>query len=130
MSVAFRIILLAVVCAVLCVLIRERAGTLSVLLTLSVCISGLVVVFQFVSPILDFAGRLRRLSGLTDTVTAPLLKVTGMGLIAQVAGGLCEDAGEKALARTVEICGSVFSVYVSLPLMSAVVELLESILGG
>lgn len=130
MSTALQVISLAVVCAVLCVLLRERTGTLAMLLTLTVCVCALLVMFRFFTPILDFAARLRQLSGLSDSVTAPLLKVTGMGLLTQVACGLCEDAGEKALARTVEICGSVFAVYVSLPLMTAVVELLESMLGG
>lgn len=130
MGTVLQVMSLAVVCAVLCVLVRERAAPLSMLLTLAICAGALVVMFRFFAPILEFVRRLRRLSGLSDAVTTPLLKVTGMGLLTQVAGGLCEDAGEKALARTVEICGSVFAVYISLPLMTAVVDLLESMLGG
>lgn len=130
MTAALQIMSLSVLCAVLCVLLRERAGALSMLLTMAVCIGAMAVLFRFFDPVLELAGRLRRLSGLGDTVTAPLLKVTGMGLLTQVAGGLCEDAGEKALSKTVELCGSVFAVYVSLPLMSAVIDLLETVLGG
>lgn len=130
MNIVFRIMSIAVMCAVICVLLRDRAGPVSLLLTMAVCTGALLAVLQFVSPVLQLISRLRRLSGLSDPLTAPLLKVTGIGLLTQIASGLCEDAGEKSLAKTVEISGSFFAVYISLPLMTAVIDMLERVLGG
>lgn len=130
MSTVFRIMFIAVICAVICVLLRERAGPVSLLLTIAVCVGALLTVLQFAAPLLQLISKLRGLSGLSDSLTAPLLKVTGIGLLTQIAAGLCEDAGEKTLAKTVEVSGSVFAVYISLPLMSAVIDMLELVLGG
>lgn len=127
---ALQIMSLAVICAVVAVLVREKAGTMAILLSLAACAFSLLLAFRFFAPVLEFAEKLRDLSGLNGAATAPLLKVAGLGILTQVSSSLCEDAGEKAMAKTVEICGSVFAVYVSLPLMTAVLELLESVLGG
>ena len=130
MTSALQIVSLAVICAVAAVLIREKAGSLAAALSLAFCAAALLLSLRFFGPILDFAERLRTLSGLNGSVTSPLLKSAGLGILTQVAGSLCEDAGEKSLAKTVDICGSIFALYVSLPLMNSVLELMEHILGG
>ena len=130
MSTEFRVILLAVICSVLTVLVRERSGVMAVLLSIAACCALLLCSVRFFAPAVEFADRLRSLSGVSSTVTAPLMKITALGILTQMAGSLCEDAGENALAKTVNICGAVFSVYVALPLMSAVMDMLENMLGG
>ena len=130
MDTALRISSLAVVAAVLCLVVRQREKPLALLLSLAACAAVLLLGLRFFSPVLSVVERLRDLSGLNETVTAPLLKVTGIGLLTQVAGSVCEDAEERTLAKAVEIGGSVLSVYAALPLLSAALELLEEMLGG
>ena len=130
MDAALRISSLAVVAAVLCLVVRQREKPLALLLSLAACAAVLLLGLRFFSPVLSMVERLRDLSGLNEAVTAPLLKVTGIGLLTQVAGSVCEDAEERTLAKAVEIGGSVLSVYAALPLLSAALELLEEMLGG
>lgn len=130
MDTAMQIMSLAVICAAACVLIREKSGSLALALSLTACVAALLLAVRFFSPVISLMERLRDLSGLSSTVTSPLVKIVGLGLLTQMAGGVCEDSGEKALAKTVEICGSILSVYVSLPLINGVLSLLETMLGG
>ncbi len=130
MDAALRISSLAVVAAVLCLVVRQREKPLALLLSLAACAAVLLLGLRFFSPVLSMVERLRDLSGLNEAVTAPLLKVTGIGLLTQVAGSVCEDAEERTLAKAVESGGSVLSVYAALPLLSAALELLEEMLGG
>jgi len=76
------------------------------------------------------AEQLREMSGLSPAVTAPAVKIAGIGVLGQCTVGVCEDAGEKALAKTAEILTSACCVYLSLPLLQAVMDLLEHLLGG
>lgn len=130
MGTVVQIASLSVVAALLCVVVRENGKTLAMLLSLASCVGILLLALRFFAPVLSVVEQLRSLSGLNETVTAPLLKVTGIGLLAQVAGSVCEDAEERALAKAVEIGGSILSVYAALPLMTAVLDLLEEMLGG
>lgn len=130
MATAFRVVTLAVVCAVIGVMLRERIGVMAVLLSLASCAIILFASLHFLAPALEFADRLQQLSSLDSSLISPLLKVTALGIITQLSEGLCEDAGDKALSKTVRVCGTVFSVYVSLPLFGAVMDLIETVLGG
>lgn len=130
MEAVFQASSLAVVAAVLCLVVRQQEKPLALLLSLAACAAILLLALKFFSPVLKVVEQLRDLSGLNEAVTAPLLKVTGIGLLTQVAGSVCEDAEERALAKAVEIGGSVLSVYAALPLLSAALDLLEEMLGG
>ena len=121
---------IAVVAAILSVVVRERGRSMALLLSLGSCVLILSLGMKFLSPIFSVVEQLRDLSGLQDSVTAPLLKVTGIGILTQTAGGVCADAEEKALEKVVQICGSVLGLYASLPLLSSVLSMLEDMLGG
>lgn len=130
MSTVVQIGALAIVAAVLCVLVRTHTGALAVLLSLCASVVILLLSFQFFSPILSVLRQLRELTGLDDAATAPMLKVAGIGILTQTAASICEDSGEKTLSRSVEIGGTVLSLYASLPLISAVLDLMKETLGG
>ena len=130
MSTVVQIGALAIVAAVLCVLVRTHTGALAVLLSLCASVVILLLSFQFFSPILSVLRQLRELTGLDEAATAPMLKVAGIGILTQTAASICEDSGEKNLSRSVEIGGTVLSLYASLPLISAVLDLMKETLGG
>lgn len=58
-----------------------------------------------------------------------LLKAVGIGLVSQIAGAVCTDAGNGALARQLQLLGNAAILYLSLPLFSGLLELLQEILG-
>ena len=59
-----------------------------------------------------------------------LVKICGIAVIAEFASDICRDAGEGALAGAVELGGALAILYVSLPLFSAVLDLLETLMEG
>lgn len=130
MDMVFRIAGAAMVGAVMCMTVRMHMGPVALLLSLMTCAMIFAVSFQVFEPVFSVLDKLRSLTGLDETVTAPVLKVAGIGLIVQIAGSVCEDAGEKALTKAVETSGALLSVYAALPLMDAVLELLRDVLGG
>lgn len=130
MEMAVKIAAMAMVTAVLCVLLRENGRVQAVLLSLAVCVGILVIGVQAISPIWSVLEQMQRLSGLEHEITAPLLKVAGIGLLTQAAAGVCTDVGESALVKAVEVTGSILALYAALPLLSAVLVMLEKLLGG
>ena len=125
-----RVAALAALAAFLCVLLRERERTLALLLSAAACVLGLLLTVRMVEPILSVAREIQELSGLGTAVTAPLFKVTAIGILCRIAAGVCGDAGEQGLQKAVELSGSLLALYAALPLVSAVLALLEDMLGG
>lgn len=125
-----KICALTAVAVVFCVLLRDMQRPVSALLSILVCVVILSLSVSFLKPILDVFHRLQKISGLSDELTKPLLKVVGISLLSSIMTGICADAGETALGKTLEITGMLLSVYAALPLILAVSELVEKLIGG
>lgn len=120
----------AMVGAVLVLVVRRSSPELALVVSLAACLLLVSLLLQLLTPVLDFLEALRQTAGLNETVLAPLLKTVAIGLIARVASMVCADAGENALGSFAELCGAVCAVYTALPLLNAVLELLETLMGG
>ena len=130
MDAAGKISALALIAAILCVLIRDHQKHVSLLLSLAACVSMIVLCTSFLEPILEVLNKLIVLSGIVDDIVSPMLKVAGIGLLTQISAGICIDAGENALGKTVELVGNILALYASLPLLIAALELVEKMAGG
>ena len=130
MDTVWKVVGLAMVAACCCMVLRSQTGVLAMALSLLVCALILGATCQLFQPVLQVLDTLRSMSGLEEAVTAPVLKVMGIGFVSQIAVTVCEDTGEKALGQAVEVGCSILALYVTLPLISAVLQLLKDILGG
>ena len=57
-----------------------------------------------------------------------LLKAVGIGLVSEIAGLVCNDAGNGSLGKTLQMLGSAVILYLSLPIFTAMLELIREIL--
>ena len=119
---------LAILAAILCLVLKQGEKPLSLVLSVLACTAVLALALRFIRPVWEILEHLNRLSGLDTEVTGALLKVVGIGMLTQIAACVCVDAGENSLAKAVELSGTVLSVYVSLPLLSAVLTLVEKLM--
>ena len=126
----FQVLVIALVTVITMLVLKKRVGELAlVLAVLSICILSYFAMTMF-QPVLDMVSQLEELTGLNTAVMAPVFKTVLIGILTNVAAGICSDSGENGIARMVEICGTVMALYLSIPLISAVLELLDSLLGG
>ena len=130
METMMKISAIAILCAVLCVLLRQNEKAMALALSVLSCAAVLLLGVRFIHPIWTVFQKLEKLSGLGTGVTKPLFKVVGIGILTQIAGSVCCEAGEASLAKAVEVSGAVLAVYASLPLVSAVLSLVEKLIGG
>lgn len=121
---------LAVVGAILAVVVRKETKELGILLVLGSVVALFLLVWTFLEPVVDFARRLNRMTGLSGDMIGIMLKATGVALLSEIACSVCEDAGEQALGKITKICASVTILYLSLPLFQAVLGLIEDLLHG
>ena len=123
-----KLIAAALLCSVICLLLKKQAPELT--LCLCVLVLCFLTAFPFFSPVLSFFHRMEELTGLSGAVFAPLFKTAAIGLLSQMAGTICRDSGQQALAQAVEICCGFISFYLALPLLEMVLSLLQTMIGG
>lgn len=130
METAGKIAALAAVAVVFCVILRENQKPLSVLLSIAASIGILLMGLRFAEPILETAKKIQSISGISNTLIKPLVKVVGISFASSMASTVCIDAGETALGKAAEVAGTILAVYASLPLVLAALELIEKLMGG
>ena len=119
---------LALLTVILILSLRKNSGEIAVLLSLCCCCLMGVVTVGFLSPILAFIRRLQQSTSLDNEMLQTLLKVTGVAFTAEIASTVCADSGNSALAKTLQMLATAVIVYLSLPMLEALLELVERIL--
>lgn len=119
---------LSVLAALMVLVVKKQSPELALVLSLCACALGACLVLEGVSPVLQLAQSLADRAGLEPALAAPLWKCLGLGLLTELSSGLCADAGQGALAKLVELGGGVLCLCVSLPLVQAVLALIEDLL--
>lgn len=102
---------------------------ISMVLGLSVCAMALCAVFTYVEPIIAFMEQLLEHTSVAQSHLRTILKAVGIGLVAQIASMICNDSGNSALGKTLQICSAFVILWLSLPMMQELMDLILRILG-
>ena len=119
-------VLLAVI---LYLVVNSHSKELAVLLTLAVCAMVVAAAGKFMQPVLVFAENLQSVGRLNSEYLSILLKVVGIGLLAEIAALVCNDAGNATLGKVLQMLASCVILWLSLPLLNGLIELVQEILG-
>lgn len=115
--------------AILSIVLSKQGAHISLLLTICVCSMVVMSASVYIKPILDFADRLIEVGQLNHTLLEVLLKVVGIGLISQIAGFICTDAGNQSLGKALQIITTAVILCISVPLLEEILSLIETVLG-
>ena len=118
----------AVLLAVVLGLSLGKQKDIGVLLTMAVCCMVAMIAISYLEPVLDFLRELETLGDLQGDMLGILLKAVGIGLVSEIAGLVCTDAGNGSLGKTLQMLGSAVILYLSLPIFTAMLELIREIL--
>lgn len=119
---------LVLLTVILILSLRKHNGEMAVLLSLCGCCLVAMVAVGFLLPILEFVRKLQQSTALNGEMLQILLKITGVAITAEIAGTVCIDSGNGALAKTLQMLATAVILYLSLPMMDALLELVERIL--
>ncbi|MBQ1410430.1 MAG: stage III sporulation AC/AD family protein [Oscillospiraceae bacterium] len=128
MDTSFRLSAILLTATLLTLVLKKQSPELSLVLTLAACALGASLLFSYLDPVLSLAASLAAKAELEDKLIAPLWKCLGLGLLTELTSSVCADAGQSALAKLAELGGSLLCLVVSLPLLQAILALIEELL--
>lgn len=127
MTAPLKLSALALAAALLCLTLKKQSPELALALSLCALALGAGLILSALKPVLNLASSLARRAELEEGLTAPLWKCMGLGLLTELTASVCADAGQNALAKLVELGGGILCLAASLPLLQAVLALVEEI---
>ena len=123
----FRLVLFAVGVSLVCVILRENYRSGAVLMTIAGSIS-LMAAFVWI-----FAQIKTELSVFTEGVNSEAVSVIGKTLavayLTSFGCDICMDAGEKAVAGTLETAGKTIMLSMALPMILTIFKSVKELIG-
>ena len=81
-----------------------------------------------ISGIISLLNNLSTKANVNNQFLTILLKITGIAFLTEFAVSICKDSGETAIASKIDLGGKVIIVGMSIPIISALLELMIKIL--
>lgn len=114
---------------VLWLVLQKQEKDYAIMLSLAVCCGIAWAVAAFLQPIVEFLSQLVEMGKIEENLLGTLFKAVGIGFTAELTGKVCIDAGNSAMAGMVRMLGSAAILYISIPLMETLMNLIQDILG-
>lgn len=120
---------LVLTAVVLGLMLKGQHKPMAALLSFGVCCMICISAVRYLSPVMDLLFRLRDLAGISGDMLSILLKAAGIGLLSELAVVICTDAGDSALGKAVGLLSNGVILWISLPLLEQLLEILQEVLG-
>lgn len=108
--------------------IEKSAPELSLLLVLTAVLCGGALVFSAGSEVLALTQEITALTNLSPELFSPFFKTIAIALTVRFGTAFCRDASRESLAFLLETAGTLCALLAAIPLVRAVVGLLEGFL--
>lgn len=124
-----KIVALALTGVILAALMKSVNKEMAIYIILATVIILFLSIIDRLEDIFGF------LEGIYDHVTYGrtffpiILKVLAVAYITDFTAQLCKDAGENTIGAKVELAGKVIIFYLAMPILTAILELIGSLLG-
>ena len=128
MSGVVKIAAAAVTAALCAVMVRKQSPEIALALGLGACALIVLYCSGALTAVVELADTLAQAGGLSAQVAEPVMKTAGIAIVTRLAADFCKDAQEGGLASAVELAGTALALSVTLPLMTAVLDVLTQLL--
>ena len=115
---------LALTVTAVCLLIKRINPELSLLLGAAACVMIALVGFRLGESLTELAATVRTMIGAANTNIAPVFKCVAIAAVTKLAGELCRDASQSAVAASVELAGTFCAVAVAMPMLIGMLKLI------
>ena len=119
---------IAVLSAVLCIIVRQYKPEMALGISIACGVLIMGAVITMLAPSVELISQLTGAAGLDGGYSRTLFKALAVCYITQLGSDCCRDAGESAIAGKIELAGKAAVVVISLPVFSALAEIVTGFL--
>ncbi len=128
MEVMLQVAAVAVVGSVCAVLLGRQQGELALLLGLGTCGVVFCLVLEQLSGLIALIRELVDCAEVDSDLVRPLMKTAAVAIVTMLTASVARDAGQTAIAATVQLCGALLALCLAAPLVHAVLTLVAELL--
>lgn len=116
------------VTVVMCLILSKQGKDYSAVLVICVSCMIAIVAMGYIQNILAFINKLISAGNLNQDLVEILYKTVGIGFLTEITSMICTDAGNTALAKSIQFLSSAVILWLCIPLFTQLLELVEGVL--
>ncbi len=123
-----RIAVLGLMAVILAILFKKGKEEYSMYISIAACFLILLWGITQLEVILDAIERLQGYIKLNKSYIGILIKIIGITYVTEISASLCKDSGYNAVGEQIELVGKLAILAISMPIMLAILETINSFL--
>lgn len=128
MDVFFKVSAGVLLSVIVSLVLAKQGKEFSALLIICVCCMILAVAVTFFQKIFSFLTTLEQIGSLNKELLSILFKTVGIGLLSEITTLICNDSGNQAMGKALQILSAAVILWLCIPMFSKLIELVESVL--
>ena len=120
-------IAISILATILVILLKGKNGEIALAVTLCGCCMVVILLAHFLEPVVSFLYTLDDMMN-SNGIVRILIKIVGIGFVGEIAALVCTDGGNGAMGKTVQMLTAGTILYLSLPILTQLLELVEGML--
>ncbi len=116
------LLLISIIGCILILVLKQYHKAFGVLVSVLICILVMGNLLPQIERIFQTARNIYEQSQMDSMYFSTLCKALGISYLTQMGIDICRDCGENALATSIELCGRIFMLLLSLPLFLTLTE--------
>lgn len=125
-----QIVGIALVTTILLLILRQEKPVMAVLLSIVFSVVIFTYLMGKMASIISIMEELTQRAQINYFFFETLLKILGVAYLGEFAASICQDAGERAVAKKVEFASKIIIAVLALPILVAILESLMELLPG
>lgn len=110
------------------IILKQYKPEFAIYISLLVGTTILLLSMDKINGIISLLTNLSNKANVNNQYLIILLKITGIAFLTEFAVSICNDSGESAIASKIDLGGKVIIIGMSIPIISALLELIIKIL--
>ena len=118
---------IVIVAVILGLILTNYRKDIAILLSIAMCCMLGVSVIDHLRPVFDFFSEVKKLGNLDGVLLSTLIKCVGIGLLGDITATVCNDAGNGAIGKILQLLSTVIILSLSMPIFEKLLLLIQEI---
>lgn len=123
-----KIAIIGLIAVMMAMLFKNTKNEYSFLISITACIFILLMGLSKIQVIVDAINKLQGYIQMNKAYVGILIKIIGITYVTEFSSSLCKDSGFSAISEQIELVGKLTILAISMPILLALLETINSFL--
>lgn len=124
----FQIGIIGIIASILIIIIKKDTPYIAICISIAVGVIIFLMILPKIEKVISFLFNIIEELDLSFNYISIILKIIGISYISEFCSQICIDAGQSSIASKIEICGKVFIMLISIPIVMELIELVTKLM--